>query len=73
MTDIKLLGTDGPAGEGMVAELPVNRWLDWAAKATVVVVFTAFAMVGVAEIRRMLPLDSVHCSCSRPVLPSSFS
>jgi protein-S-isoprenylcysteine O-methyltransferase Ste14 len=60
MTDIKLGGTNGPAGERMVADVAVNPWLDWAARAAVVVVFTAFALVGVAGIPRLLPLDSIH-------------
>jgi protein-S-isoprenylcysteine O-methyltransferase Ste14 len=55
MTDVK---TDGPAG--IVAELTVNPWLDWAARATIVIVFTAFACVGLAAIPRLLPLDSLH-------------
>src|ERR1700740_3551601 len=55
MTDVK---TDGPAG--IVPELPVNPWLDWAARATIVIVFTAFACVGLAGIPRLLALDSLH-------------
>jgi protein-S-isoprenylcysteine O-methyltransferase Ste14 len=55
MTDVK---TDGPAG--IVAELTVNPWLDWAARATIVIVFAAFACVGLAGIPRLLPLDSLH-------------
>src|SRR3954447_11575013 len=56
MTDIK---TDGFHRESM-AELTVNRWLDWTVRAAVVVVFIAFALIGVAGIPRLLPLDSVH-------------
>ena len=55
MTDVK---TDEPAG--IVAELSVNPWLDWAVRATIVIVFTAFACVGLAGIPRQLPLDSLH-------------
>ncbi len=55
MTGVK---TDGPAG--MVAESTVNPWLDRAARATIVVVFAAFACIGLAGIPRLLPLDSLH-------------
>ncbi len=60
MTDIKLGGTDGPAEERMVAEVAVNPWLDLAARAAIVVVFTAFAFLGLARIPRLLPLDSIQ-------------
>src|SRR5712671_6205737 len=60
MTDIKLGETDGPAGERMVAEFTVNPWSDWAARAAIVIVFTAFAIVGLAGIPRHLPVDSIH-------------
>jgi protein-S-isoprenylcysteine O-methyltransferase Ste14 len=58
MTDVKLRETDGPAG--MVAELTVNPWLDWSARTAIVIVFTAFALLGLAGIPRLLPLDSLH-------------
>jgi protein-S-isoprenylcysteine O-methyltransferase Ste14 len=58
MTDIKLGETGrldrlttGPAS---------NRWSDWAARAAIVIVFGTFALVGVAGISRLLPVDSVH-------------
>ncbi len=60
MTDIKLRETGGPAGERTVAELTVNPWLDWTARAAIVIVFTAFAFFGIAGIPRHLPVDSVH-------------
>jgi protein-S-isoprenylcysteine O-methyltransferase Ste14 len=47
-------------GKSMAVELTVNRWLDWTARAAVVVVFTAFVAMGVAGIPRLLPLDSIH-------------
>jgi protein-S-isoprenylcysteine O-methyltransferase Ste14 len=58
MTDVKLRETDGPAGK--VAELTVNPWLDWGARTAIVIVFTAFALLGLAGISRLLPLDSLH-------------
>jgi protein-S-isoprenylcysteine O-methyltransferase Ste14 len=58
MTDVELRETDGPAG--IIAKLTVNPWLDWAARAAIVIVFTAFAFGGVAGIPRHLPLDSIH-------------
>src|SRR5712675_981552 len=60
MTDIKLGETDGPAGERMVAEFTVNPWSDWAARGAIVIVFTAFAIVGLAGIPRHLPVDGIH-------------
>jgi len=44
----------------MAVELTVNRWLDWTARAVVVVVFFALVLMGIAGIPRLLPLDSVH-------------
>ncbi len=61
MTDIKLGEIGEPAGERMaVAELTVNPWLDWAARAAIVIVFVAFAFFGIAGIPRHLPVDSIH-------------
>ena len=61
MTDIKLGDTGGPrAAESVVTEPTSNRWSDWAARAAIVVVFSALAFVGMAGISRLLPLDSVH-------------
>src|ERR1700692_4410418 len=60
MTDIKLGETNGPAGERMVAEFTVNPWSDWAARAAIVIVFTAFAIAGLAGIPRHFPVDSIH-------------
>jgi protein-S-isoprenylcysteine O-methyltransferase Ste14 len=60
MTDIKLEETDGSNAVSMAVELTVNRWLDWAARAVVVIVFTALVVIGVAGIPRLLPLDSIH-------------
>jgi len=44
----------------MVAESTVNPWLDWTARAAIVIVFTVFAFGGVAGIPRHLPVDSIH-------------
>jgi protein-S-isoprenylcysteine O-methyltransferase Ste14 len=55
MTDVK---TDGPAA--LVAQLTVNRWLDWAARAIIVLVFGAYACAGLAGFPSLLPLDSLH-------------
>ncbi len=60
MTDIKLGEAGGPAGERVVAGLTVNPWLDWTARAAIVIVFTSFAFFGIAGIPRHLPVDSVH-------------
>ena len=53
-----VVNTEGPPG--IVAELTVNPWLDWTARATIVIVFAAYACVGLAGIPRLLPLDSLH-------------
>jgi protein-S-isoprenylcysteine O-methyltransferase Ste14 len=60
MTNIKLDETDGFRGDGKAVELAVNRWLDWTARAAVVVVFAALVLIGVAVMPRLLPLDSIH-------------
>jgi protein-S-isoprenylcysteine O-methyltransferase Ste14 len=59
MTDVKLAEATGRRGE-QSAEAAVNPWLDWSARATILVVFSAFAFFGLAGIPRQLPLDSVH-------------
>src|SRR5438477_2339560 len=59
MTDIKP-GSDRSHGRIMAVDSIVDRWLDWTARAAVVVVFTALVVIGVAVIPRLLPLDSIH-------------
>jgi len=44
----------------MAVELGINRWLDWTARAAIMLVFTALVVIGVALIPRLLPLDSIH-------------
>lgn len=60
MTDFNLKPIDATSAGGVTVEPSVNRWLDWAARAVVVVVFAAFAIIGVARIPHLLPLDSFH-------------
>jgi protein-S-isoprenylcysteine O-methyltransferase Ste14 len=60
MTETKPGQSDGPVGEIMVAERTVNPWSDWTARAAIVIVFTVFALVGLAKIPRLLPVDSLH-------------
>src|SRR6476469_4374592 len=60
MTDIKRGGIDGPAEERGVAELAVNPWLDWTARAAIVIIFIGFAFLGLSRIPALLPLDSLH-------------
>src|SRR5258707_14738890 len=60
MTDIKFGETGGPPVERVVTEPASNRWSDWAARAAIVIVFTGFALVGLAGIPRLVPLDSIH-------------
>lgn len=37
-----------------------NRWSDWAARASIAIVFTALVIVSLAGIPRLFPPDSVH-------------
>jgi protein-S-isoprenylcysteine O-methyltransferase Ste14 len=60
MTDIKLGATEAVPGERTLPVLTVNPWLDWAARAAIVIVFTSLAFIGLAGIPHLLPLDSVH-------------
>jgi protein-S-isoprenylcysteine O-methyltransferase Ste14 len=58
---LKLDNTDrSHHGERMAVELRLSRWVDWIARAALVVVFTAFPVLGIAGIPRLLPLDSLH-------------
>jgi protein-S-isoprenylcysteine O-methyltransferase Ste14 len=58
---LKLDNTDrSHHGERMAVELRLSRWVDWIARAALVVVFTAFTVLGIAGIPRLLPLDSLH-------------
>jgi protein-S-isoprenylcysteine O-methyltransferase Ste14 len=44
----------------MAVELAVNRWVDWSARAGLVVVFTMLTVTGVAGVHRLFPIDSIH-------------
>lgn len=46
--------------QSTAVELSINRWLDWTARAAIMLVFTALVVIGVALIPRLLPLDSIH-------------
>jgi protein-S-isoprenylcysteine O-methyltransferase Ste14 len=56
----KLGETGAPRVERAVTAPASNRGSDWAARAAIVVVFTAFAFGGLAGTPRLLPLDSIH-------------
>jgi protein-S-isoprenylcysteine O-methyltransferase Ste14 len=60
MTDVKLGEIGGPRVEPVVTGPVSNRWSDRAAKAAVVIVFTAFAFGSLAGIPHLLPFDSIH-------------
>ncbi|MGY4602867.1 protein-S-isoprenylcysteine O-methyltransferase Ste14 [Bradyrhizobium sp. USDA 4474] len=60
MMNIKFDEIDRSQAETATVELTVNRWLDWTARATVVVVFTTLVVIGIAGIPGLLPLDSSH-------------
>jgi protein-S-isoprenylcysteine O-methyltransferase Ste14 len=58
MTKIKL-GETG--GADLTPIEPVsNRWVDWAARALLMMIFTALAFLGAAKIFYYLPVDSIH-------------
>jgi protein-S-isoprenylcysteine O-methyltransferase Ste14 len=58
MTEIKL-GETG--GADLTPIEPVsNRWVDWAARALLMMIFTALAFLGAAKIFYYLPVDSIH-------------
>jgi protein-S-isoprenylcysteine O-methyltransferase Ste14 len=60
MTDVKLAQANAPAGNNGIADGGVNRWLDWASRAAVVIFFGGFAIIGAASVPHLLPLDSFH-------------
>src|SRR6266567_9269053 len=45
----KLGAIDEVPGEGMVTEPAVNPWLDWTARAAIVIVFTALTFISLAQ------------------------
>jgi protein-S-isoprenylcysteine O-methyltransferase Ste14 len=58
MTEIKL-GETG--GADLTPIEPVsNRWVDWAARALLMMILTALAFLGAAKIFYYLPVDSIH-------------
>jgi protein-S-isoprenylcysteine O-methyltransferase Ste14 len=58
MTEIKL-GETG--GADLTPIEPVsNRWVDWAARALLMMIFTALAFLGAVKIFYYLPVDSIH-------------
>src|SRR6476659_3026304 len=60
MTDVKLAQVNAPTGKNGIADCGVDLWLDWTSRAAVVVIYGGFALISVASVPRLLPLDSVH-------------
>ncbi|GLR85828.1 methyltransferase family protein [Bradyrhizobium iriomotense] len=60
VTDVKLAQVNAPTGENGIADCGVNLWLDWTSRAAIVVIYGGFALISVASIPRLLPLDSIH-------------
>lgn len=57
MTDLDAKGV----GEDPVAAVSaVSAWLDWIARAAIMVVFIALAILSVAGFQQLLPIDSAH-------------
>jgi protein-S-isoprenylcysteine O-methyltransferase Ste14 len=56
MTDIKLEASGAIAGRATTADV----WLDWAARATVVAVFSLYAYANLRGLPGHFPLDNIH-------------
>jgi protein-S-isoprenylcysteine O-methyltransferase Ste14 len=52
--------TDSEVAERKPSESAVNPWSDWAARAVIVVIFTALAFLNLVGIPRQLPLNSIQ-------------
>ena len=59
VTDVKLAQMNA-SGKNGIADCGVNLWLDWTARAAIVIIYGGFALIGVASVPRLLPLDSLH-------------
>lgn len=58
MTDVKL-GQASPATAGNgIASSGVNPWLDWSARAALIIIYGGAALLGAAGIPQLLPLES---------------
>jgi protein-S-isoprenylcysteine O-methyltransferase Ste14 len=60
VTDVKLAQVNAPTGKNGIADCGVDLWLDWTSRAAIVISYGGFALLGVASVPRLLPLDSVH-------------
>ena len=60
MTDVKLAQVNAPTGKNRIANRGVNLGLDWTSRAAIVIIYGGFALIGVASLPRLLPLDSIH-------------
>jgi protein-S-isoprenylcysteine O-methyltransferase Ste14 len=52
--------TDAPTGKNGIADCGVNLWLDRTSRAAIVIIYGGFALIGVASVPRLLPLDGIH-------------
>jgi protein-S-isoprenylcysteine O-methyltransferase Ste14 len=60
VTDIKLAQVNARTGKNGIPDCGVNPWLDWTSRAAIVIIYGGFALIGIASVPRLLPLDSVH-------------
>ena len=60
MTDVKLAQVNAPTGKNRIANRGVNLGLDWTSRAAIVIIYGGFALIGVASLPRLLPLDSIN-------------
>jgi protein-S-isoprenylcysteine O-methyltransferase Ste14 len=60
VADAKLAHVNAPTSETATADRGVNLRLDWISRAAIVVIYGGFALMSIASVPRLLPLDGVH-------------
>jgi hypothetical protein len=63
MTDVKLAQVNAPTGKNRIADCGVDLRLDWTSRAAIVITYGGFALISVASVPRLLPLDPASTSC----------
>ncbi|MBR0869402.1 isoprenylcysteine carboxylmethyltransferase family protein [Bradyrhizobium tropiciagri] len=60
MTEVKLGQVNPATASDEAARSGVNSWLDWAARAALIIIYGGSAALGAAGIPHLLPVDSFH-------------
>ncbi|MFB9269923.1 methyltransferase [Bradyrhizobium erythrophlei] len=60
MVDLKAGKESTPGGEGTAPASASVRWIDWTARAVVLVTFTVLAMLSLGGLPQLMPLDNTH-------------